>query len=64
MMAKVLAFYILFDWLVVLMGAQSDYLALALAYGHIAVAAVFLNSLSLILQAVQLGVGKTASIMK
>ena len=59
-----IAFYILFDRLVVLMGAQPDYLALALAYGHIAVAAVFLNSLSLILQAVQLGVGKTASIMK
>ena len=58
------AFYMLFDWLVVLMGAQADYLELALAYGHIAVAAVFLNSLSLILQAVQLGVGKTASIMK
>lgn len=59
-----LAFYLLFDWLVVLMGAQPDYLSLALAYGHIAVAAVFLNSLSLTLQAVQLGVGKTASIMK
>ena len=58
------AFYIFFDWLVVLMGAQSDYLALALAYGHIAVVAVFLNCLSLTLQAVQLGVGKTASIMK
>lgn len=58
------AFYLFFDWLVVLMGAQSDYLALALAYGHIAVVAVFLNCLSLTLQAVQLGVGKTASIMK
>lgn len=59
-----LAFYLLFDWLVVLMGAQADYLHLALAYGHIAVFAVFLNSLSLTLQAVQLGIGKTASIMK
>lgn len=59
-----LAFYAAFDTLVVLMGAQSDYLELALAYGHIAVAAVLINSLSLVLQGVQLGIGQTASIMK
>lgn len=58
------AFYLAFDTLVVLMGAQADYLELALAYGHIAVAAVLLNSLSLVLQGVQLGIGHTASIMK
>lgn len=58
------AFYLAFSKLVILMGAQPDYLDLALAYGNIAIAAVFINSLSLSLQAVQLGVGKTASIMK
>lgn len=59
-----IGFYLAFDELVVLMGAQPDYLELALAYGHIAVAAVLLNSLSLILQGVQLGIGQTAPIMK
>lgn len=46
------------------MGAQSDYLELALAYGNIAVAAVLLNSLSLLLQGTLLGVGRTSAIMK
>ena len=35
-----LLFYCFFEKLVVLMGAQSDYLELALAYGNIGVAAV------------------------
>ena len=44
-----LLFYGFFEKLVVLMGAQRDYLELALSYGNIAVAAVLLNSLSLLL---------------
>ena len=59
-----LLFYGFFEKLVVLMGAQSDYLELALAYGNIAVAAVLLNSLSLLLQGTLLGVGRTSAIMK
>ncbi len=59
-----LLFYCFFEKLVVLMGAQSDYLELALAYGNIAVAAVLLNSLSLLLQGTLLGVGRTSAIMK
>lgn len=59
-----LLFYSFFEKLVVLMGAQSDYLELALAYGNIAVAAVLLNSLSLLLQGTLLGVGRTSAIMK
>ncbi len=59
-----LLFFCFFEKLVVLMGAQSDYLALALAYGNIAVGAVLINSLSLILQGILLGIGQTSSIMK
>ena len=73
-----LLFYGFFEKLVVLMGAQRDYLELALghdavylhaggsedAYGNIAVAAVLLNSLSLLLQGTLLGVGLTSAIMK
>lgn len=48
----------------ILMGASEDYLPLAMDYGPLALLAVYFTSLTLILQAVQLGYGDTASIMK
>lgn len=47
-----------------LMGASPDYMAEALDYGAPALLSVYFTSLALILQAVQLGYGDTASIMK
>lgn len=46
------------------MGANDEYMAEAMAYGPIALAAVYVTSLTLILQAVQLGYGRTSVIMK
>ncbi|WP_296954594.1 MATE family efflux transporter [uncultured Dialister sp.] len=47
-----------------LMGAKPDYLELAMEYGPFALLGVYFTSLTLILQAVQLGYGDTAKIMK
>lgn len=47
-----------------LLGANDDYMAEALIYGPITLVAVYLTSITLILQAVQLGYGNTAAIMK
>ena len=47
-----------------LLGANDDYMAEALIYGPITLVAVYLTSVTLILQAVQLGYGNTAAIMK
>lgn len=57
-------FFAAFEELVLLMGAQADYLGMALDYGRIAVLSVFISSLSLTLQAILLGLGKTSPIMK
>lgn len=59
-----LLFFLFFEPIVLLMGAQTDYLELALAYGRIAVLGILLNSCSLMLQSIQLGVGQTSAIMK
>ena len=57
-------FFIFLEDILVLMGASSDYLPLAMEYSPLALLAVYFTSLTLILQAVQLGYGNTASIMK
>ena len=46
------------------MGAQADYVQLAVDYGLIATIAVFISCLSLSVQAIQLGIGQTSVIMK
>ncbi|XOQ51854.1 MAG: hypothetical protein ACFWT7_00520 [Succiniclasticum sp.] len=62
------AIHLFFLWqlpeILVLMGAQPDYLAEAVLYGRISCAALFLISMTLILQAVSLGCGRTDSILK
>lgn len=57
-------FYIFLKDIFILMGASADYLPQAMEYGPLALLAVYFTSLTLILQAVQLGYGDTASIMK
>lgn len=57
-------FYIFLKDIFILMGASPDYLPQAMEYGPLALLAVYFTSLTLILQAVQLGYGNTASIMK
>ncbi len=47
-----------------LLGANDDYMAEALIYGPICLVAVYFTSVTLMMQAVQLGYGKTAAIMK
>lgn len=59
-----LGFFALFAELVQIMGAKADYLQLAVDYGLIATWAVFLSCLSLSVQAIQLGIGRTSMIMK
>ncbi len=46
------------------MGAEEDYIGLAMEYGNIAAIAVFISSMTYILQAVQLGFAQTSVIMK
>lgn len=46
------------------MGAKTEYMSEALAYGNIALFSVFISSFTLFFQAVQLGFGQTAVIMK
>lgn len=57
-------FYLFLKDIFILMGASPDYLPQAMEYGPLALLAVYFTSLTLILQAVQLGCGDTASIMK
>lgn len=57
-------FYLFLKDIFILMGASPDYLLQAMEYGPLALLAVYFTSLTLILQAVQLGYGDTASIMK
>lgn len=57
-------FYWYLEEIFYLMGAQEEYIAYALVYGNIALVSVFVTSLTLIFQAVQLGYGQTAVIMK
>ncbi len=59
-----LIFFCCLEQILLLMGASSDYLAEAMAYGTVATISVYITSLTLILQAVQLGFGETAVIMK
>ncbi len=57
-------FFIFLQDIYYLLGANDDYMAEALIYGPITLVAVYFTSLALILQAVQLGYGNTAAIMK
>ena len=57
-------FYLYLEDIFYLMGAKEEYIAPALVYGNIALFSVFITSLTLIFQAVQLGYGQTAVIMK
>ncbi len=59
-----LLFYIYLEDIFYLMGAREDYITEAMAYGNIAIFSVFITSLTLIFQAVQLGFGQTSVIMK
>lgn len=59
-----LLFFFLLRYILILMGAGNDYLPEAVSYGQIAAFSVFITSMTSILQAVQLGQGKTAVIMK
>ena len=57
-------FYLFLQDIYYLLGANDDYMAEALIYGSITLIAVYFTSVTLILQAVQLGYGQTAAIMK
>lgn len=57
-------FYIFLKEIFYLMGATDDYIPLAMEYGPLALLAVYFTSLTLIFQAVELGQGNTAIIMK
>lgn len=57
-------FFIFLEDVFYLMGANEEYMAEAMAYGPIALVSVYVTSLTLILQALQLGYGKTSVIMK
>lgn len=59
-----LLFYRYLDDILLWMGAEEDYLALALSYGEIALVAVFITSLTAILQAVMLGFGETGAVLR
>lgn len=59
-----LIFYFFLQDIYYLLGANDDYMAEAMAYGPIGLASVYVTSLTLILQAVQLGYGRTSVIMK
>lgn len=56
-------FFRYLDGILLWMGAEDIYLPLALSYGNIALAAVFVTSLAAILQAVMLGFGKTGAVL-
>ena len=55
--------YFLHD-ILTLMGAEPDYIKLAMDYASIAMAAAYISSVTYVLQAIQLGFGKTAEIMR
>lgn len=57
-------FFLFLREILSLMGAEAEYLSLALDYGRIAVISVYITSLYTVLQATQLGMGKTATILR
>lgn len=57
-------FFLFLEDILYLMGATPDYISLAMDYSVPALIATYFTSLTLILQALQLGYGKTAVIMK
>lgn len=59
-----LLFYCRFDEILIWMGAESSYLPEALRYAEIALPAVFISSVAAILQAVPLGFGETAAVLR
>lgn len=62
------AIHVLFFWqlpeILRLMGAQADYLSDAILYGRLSCLAVWITSMTVVLQAVSLGCGRTDSILK
>lgn len=62
------AVHLLFYWqlevILAWMGAEPSYLPQALEYGELALAGVFLTTLTAVLQAVQLGWGQTGKVMR
>lgn len=59
-----IAFFAYLPELLIWMGAEEYYLQLALDYAWIALTAVYMTSLTAILQAIQLGFGETAVVLK
>lgn len=59
-----LLFFIYLEPIFYLLGASEEYIMPALDYGRLSVISVFITSLTLVLQAVQLGFGQTGVIMK
>lgn len=57
-------FYVFLEQIFYLLGALPEYILPALDYGRISVISVFITSLTLVFQAVQLGYGQTGVIMK
>ncbi len=57
-------FYRYLDSILRWMGAEESYLALALSYADVALFAVFVTSITAILQAVMLGFGKTGAVLR
>ncbi len=57
-------FFVFLQDILTLMGAEVNYLQEALIYGRIATVAAFVTSITLIVQAVQLGYGETDVIMR
>lgn len=59
-----LVFFAYLPQLLLWMGAEQEYLQLALEYGWIALAAVYVTSLTSILQGIQLGFGQTGIVLR
>lgn len=57
-------FWLFRDFILKLMGATPDYMALASDYAAIATVAIYITAVTTVLQAVQLGFGSTAIIMR
>lgn len=59
-----LVFWYFLQDILTLMGAEPDYISLAMEYANIATAAAYISSVTYVLQAIQLGFGKTTEIMR
>ncbi len=57
-------FFLYLENILLWMGAENEYLAEAMVYGNIALAGVFLTSLTAILQALMIGFGQTGAVLK